>query len=130
MINTKMIIIGVLFFLVANPRTYKLANNLLSQVGLKGMIFSGGSVSQTGVVIHAAVFTMLFCFLFSCFNVIEESFIEGVDEEDKDPMEGMEGMEGVESAQPGDIGVAEYMEMLGMGDMEDMEDMVDMGDMP
>ena len=76
MINTKMIVIGVLFFLVANPRTYKLVNNLLSQVGLKGMIFSGGCVSPTGVVIHAAIFTMLFCFLFSC--VIEEGFIEGI----------------------------------------------------
>jgi len=77
MINTKMIVIGVLFFLVANPRTYKLVNTLLSQVGLKGMIFSGGCASQTGVVIHAAIFTMLFCLLFSCFSIIEEGFIEG-----------------------------------------------------
>ena len=84
MINTKMIVIGVLFFLVANPRTYKLVNTLLSQVGLKGMIFSGGSVSQTGVVIHAAVFTMLFCFLFSCFSVIEEGFVEGAEADKKD----------------------------------------------
>ena len=83
MINTKMIVIGVLFFLVANPRAYKLVNTLLSQVGLKGMIFSGGSVSPTGVVIHAAIFTLLFCLLFSCLGVIEEAFIEGAEDEDE-----------------------------------------------
>jgi hypothetical protein len=77
MINTKMIVIGVLFFLVANPRAYKLVNTLLSKVGLKGVIYSGGCVSPTGVVIHAAIFTLLFCLLFSCLGVIEEGFIEG-----------------------------------------------------
>ena len=135
MINTKMIVIGVLFFLVANPRTYKLVNTLLSQVGLKGMIFSGGCVSQTGVVIHAAVFTLLFCFLFSCLSIIEEGYIEGLqdlEDEEKDgtKMPGMPATTGMGQIAGDMMKIAADMGMDGGDAGMDAADMgMDGGDM-
>jgi len=58
---TIVIVLAILFFVVANPVTYKAVDQLLSSVGLAGMIFGeAGSVSQCGVLIHTVVFAALY----------------------------------------------------------------------
>ena len=58
-----LIVIAVLFFVVANPMTYKVVDQLLSTVGMSGQIFDiiTGQVSQFGVALHTVVFVALFC---------------------------------------------------------------------
>jgi len=68
---TKLVFLILLFFVVANPITYKYVNKGLSYVGLKGIIYDGGSVSQCGVLIHAIVFY----FIYTCLS--DKGYIEG-----------------------------------------------------
>ena len=76
--NNEKVVLFVLFLVIANPMTYKLVNDILSTVGLRGMIFgSGPGVSQTGVVIHAAVFVLVWC----CLTKLTEGFVEGAEED-------------------------------------------------
>jgi len=58
---TILVVLAVLFFVVANPMTYKVVDQLLSAVGMTGMIFEAGSVSQIGTALHTVVFVALFC---------------------------------------------------------------------
>ena len=77
--NNEKVVLFVLFLVIANPMTYKLVNDILSTVGVRGMIFgSGPGVSQTGVCIHAAVFVLAWCAL----TKLTEGFIEDMSEED------------------------------------------------
>ena len=79
--NNEKVVLFVLFLVIANPMTYKLVNDVLSSVGCRGMIFgSGPGVSQTGVVIHAAVFVLAWC----CLTKLTEGFTEDMSEEDCD----------------------------------------------
>jgi hypothetical protein len=48
----------LLFFLIANPMTYRLTNSLLS--GLTGRLADGGGCpTSTGLLVHSAVFGIL-----------------------------------------------------------------------
>jgi len=88
--NNEKVVLFVLFLVIANPMTYKLVNDILSTVGLRGMIFgSGPGVSQTGVAIHAAVFVLVWCAL----TKLTEGFIEGMDCDDVDCSEEPENEE-------------------------------------
>ena len=76
--NNEKVVLFVLFLVIANPMTYKLVNDILSTVGVRGMIFgSGPGVSQTGVVIHAAVFVLAWCAL----TKLTEGFVEGMSDD-------------------------------------------------
>jgi len=60
---TVLVVLAILFFVVANPMTYKVVDQLLSAVGMGGQIFDAltGQVSQFGVALHTVVFVALFC---------------------------------------------------------------------
>ena len=60
---TGLVVLAVLFFVVANPMTYKVVDQLLSAVGMGGQIFDAvtSQVSQFGVALHTVVFVALFC---------------------------------------------------------------------
>ena len=60
---TVLVVLAILFFVVANPMTYKVVDQLLSAVGMGGQIFDvlTGQVSQFGVALHTVVFVALFC---------------------------------------------------------------------
>ena len=60
---TVLVVLAILFFVVANPMTYKVVDQLLSAVGMGGQIFDvlTGQVSQFGVALHTIVFVALFC---------------------------------------------------------------------
>ena len=50
----------VLFFVVGNPEIYKLVNGVTSVMGLN-VSNEVGCPTQTGVVVHTVVFTLLLC---------------------------------------------------------------------
>ena len=60
---TVLVVLAILFFVVANPMTYKVVDQILSAVGMGGQIFDvlTGQVSQFGVALHTIVFVALFC---------------------------------------------------------------------
>ena len=60
---TVLVVLAILFFVVANPMTYKVVDQLLSTVGMSGQIFDAltGQVSQFGVALHTVVFVALYC---------------------------------------------------------------------
>ena len=60
---TVLVVLAILFFVVANPMTYKVVDQILSSVGMGGQIFDvlTGQVSQFGVALHTVVFVALYC---------------------------------------------------------------------
>ena len=54
---TRVLLASVLFYLVSNPSTYKLVDSVLSRFV---KIISNGSPTSYGLLIHTAVFALLF----------------------------------------------------------------------
>jgi len=53
------IMTGVLFFIIAHPRTYNLVQGLFNNVELNVELVNDDRVTNTGVLVHTVVFTLL-----------------------------------------------------------------------
>ena len=103
---TLLVVLAVLFFVVANPMTYKVVDQLLSSVGMSGQVFDSltGQVSQFGVALHTVVFVGLFC-VYQKYVAPMMQDVAAVEEVPKEEEEEVEG----------------FMEHLGEDDMPEDE---------
>lgn len=59
------IMTGVLFFIIAHPRTYNLVQKLFNNVDLNLQLVNDDRVTNVGVLVHSIVFTLLLRFIMS-----------------------------------------------------------------
>ena len=102
---TILVVLAVLFFVVANPMTYKVVDQLLSAVGMTGMIFEAGSVSQIGTALHTVVFVALFCLYqkFVAPMMAGGGYVQDEEEVEEGEVEGFMEHEGAEDVEGHDI---------------------------
>ena len=61
LLTHHLVCLAVLFFVVANPETYRLVNNVLG--GVVSVSDASGCATQVGVAVHAVVFALAVHFL-------------------------------------------------------------------
>ena len=136
---TGLVVLAVLFFVVANPMTYKVVDQLLSAVGMGGQIFDAvtSQVSQFGVALHTVVFVALFCVyqkfvapMMQGAPMMQDAAAEEAEAEEVEEFMEHEGGEEMSDDEKMMAALADDGTEGGDGGAPDMPDMSDMPDMP